>query len=43
MTGDCQARFCGSPGVRFPRATRPHALLEEISESADTDSKRRQR
>lgn len=21
MTGDCHARFCGSPGVRFPRAT----------------------
>ncbi|MFE0063067.1 group II intron maturase-specific domain-containing protein [Streptomyces sp. NPDC059003] len=23
VTGDCYARFCGSPGVRFPRATRP--------------------
>ena len=22
MTGDCHAPFCGSPGVRFPRATR---------------------
>jgi hypothetical protein len=25
VTGDCHAPFCGSPGVRFPRATR---LLE---------------
>ena len=23
MTGDCHAGICGSPGVRFPRATRP--------------------
>src|ERR1017187_9000614 len=23
MTGDCHVRICGSPGVRFPRATRP--------------------
>src|ERR1039457_3897433 len=23
MTGDCPVRICGSPGVRFPRATRP--------------------
>jgi len=23
MTGDCHVPFCGSPGVRFPRATRP--------------------
>ena len=23
MTGDCHARFRGSPGVRSPRATRP--------------------
>lgn len=23
MTGDCHAPFCGSTGVRFPRATRP--------------------
>ena len=23
VTGDCYARICGSPGVRFPRATRP--------------------
>ena len=22
VTGDCHAPFCGSPGVRFPRATR---------------------
>src|SRR3954468_21022222 len=22
VTGDCHARFCGSPGVRVPRATR---------------------
>jgi Group II intron, maturase-specific domain len=22
VTGDCHARICGSPGVRFPRATR---------------------
>ena len=22
MTGDCHVRFCGSPGVKFPRATR---------------------
>ena len=24
MTGDCHARFCGSPEVRSLRATRPH-------------------
>jgi hypothetical protein len=35
VTGDCHAGICGSPGVKFPRATRPHALLEELSESAD--------
>ena len=23
MTGDCHAGICGSPGVGFPRATRP--------------------
>ena len=23
VTGDCHAGICGSPGVRFPRATRP--------------------
>jgi hypothetical protein len=34
VTGDCHAGICGSPGVRFPRATRPHALLGEISENA---------
>ena len=22
MTGDCHAGICGSPGVKFPRATR---------------------
>src|SRR3954447_18112750 len=27
VTGDCHARFCGSPGVRFPRATRPGFVL----------------
>ena len=37
MTGDCHAGICGSPGVRFPRATRPHALLEQLSESADRE------
>jgi len=37
VTGDCHAGICGSPGVRFPRATRPHALLEQLSESADLD------
>ena len=26
MTGDCHAGFCGSPGVRFPRATRPDVV-----------------
>ena len=25
MTGDCHVRICGSPGVRFPRATRPYS------------------
>lgn len=28
VTGDCYARFCGSPGVRLPRATRPEKSLE---------------
>ena len=27
VTGDCHAPFCGSPGVRFPRATRPAAYF----------------
>lgn len=27
VTGDCYARFCGSPGVRLPRATRPNKIL----------------
>ena len=27
MTGDCHVRICGSPGVRFPRATRPKSLF----------------
>src|ERR1035437_4223708 len=31
MTGDCHVRICGSPGVRFPRATRPH-LVPSIAE-----------
>ena len=26
MTGDCHAGICGSPGVRFPRATRPGCI-----------------
>ncbi len=26
VTGDCHAGICGSPGVRFPRATRPMKL-----------------
>ena len=26
MTGDCHAGICGSPGVRFPRATQPASL-----------------
>ena len=25
VTGDCHAGICGSPGVRFPRATRLHS------------------
>ena len=25
VTGDCHAGICGSPGVRFPRATRPRS------------------
>jgi hypothetical protein len=36
VTGDCHAQICGSPGVRFPRATRPFALLEMLSGSADS-------
>ena len=37
VTGDRHARFCGSPGVRFPRATRltkyraEHPVTEELS------------
>jgi hypothetical protein len=27
VTGDCHAGICGSPGVRFPRATRPTDLM----------------
>ncbi len=27
MTGDCHAGICGSPGVRFPRATRPGGAI----------------
>jgi hypothetical protein len=26
VTGDCHAPFCGSPGVRIPRATRRHVM-----------------
>src|SRR6202008_3919465 len=28
VTGDCYARICGSPEVRFLRATRPKTVLE---------------
>ena len=37
MTGDCHVPFCGSPGVKFPRATRlnkyrdEHPASEELS------------
>jgi len=31
MTGDCHVRICGSPGVRFPRATRPLPESEQIA------------
>jgi hypothetical protein len=27
VTGDCHARICGSPGVKFPWATRPGGCL----------------
>lgn len=30
VTGDCYARFCGSPGVRLPRATRPRKVAISI-------------
>src|SRR2546421_252285 len=30
MTGDCHVRFRGSPGVRFPRATRLLAFAPEV-------------
>ena len=29
VTGDCHAGICGSPGVRFPRATRPAAFFAQ--------------
>jgi retron-type reverse transcriptase len=29
VTGDCHAGICGSPGVKFPRATRPNAMRHE--------------
>jgi len=29
MSGDAHVRFCESPGVRFPRATRPMLTLME--------------
>jgi len=32
MTGDCHVPFCGSPGVRFPRATRLNAWRHEHPE-----------
>ena len=31
MTGDCHAGICGSPGVRFPRATRPDEFGDLVS------------
>jgi hypothetical protein len=27
MTGDCHVRICGSPGMKFPGATRPAAYF----------------
>src|ERR1019366_6757874 len=35
MTGDCHVRICGSPGVRFPRATRPRCTAAPGGLSAD--------
>ena len=29
VTGDCHAGICGSPGVKFPRATRPPSSVRE--------------
>ena len=39
MTGDCHVRFCGSPGVRFPRATqlREGVSMSERYELIDTE------
>ncbi|XQE84250.1 group II intron maturase-specific domain-containing protein [Streptomyces microflavus] len=36
VTGDRYARFCGSPGVRFPRATRPLICAWTASPSPPT-------
>ena len=30
VTGDCHAGICGSPGVKFPRATRPQTWLAPL-------------
>jgi hypothetical protein len=30
VTGDCHARFCGSPEVRSLRATRPSRLVDAV-------------
>jgi hypothetical protein len=30
MTGDCHVPFCGSPGVKSPRATRPSGGLTAL-------------
>ncbi len=35
MTGDCHAGICGSPGVRFPRATRPDVVGELLPASGE--------
>ena len=32
VTGDCHAPFCGSPGVRFPRATRRILARQNIED-----------
>ncbi|MFD0602488.1 MULTISPECIES: IS3 family transposase [Streptomyces] len=31
MTGDCHVRICGSPGAKFPRATRLRAAEDEVA------------
>jgi len=35
--GDCHAPFCGSPGVRFPRATRRAATVANLRYSRNPD------